>query len=132
MTATLEAPSEQFTAARALPGPSPAVHEGGDWASEVWWARARRLARSAQRAVHVFPEVAEAHFEIGGTPGEAHLSVRCSLLRSQDLEAVIETVGVKVVEDLEQLLGEPFAHRRVSVRVLETATPVCLGITRAA
>ncbi|KFC51894.1 hypothetical protein GY12_16245, partial [Micrococcus luteus] len=59
---------------------------------------------SAARAVTVFPEVAEARFAITGTPSAPALEVDCILRDGEDTAAVIETITVHLVEDLEELL----------------------------
>ena len=104
MTATLEAPQAMGRTLSAVPpvlespAPQPAAFR----------QRCALLAKSAARAVTVFPEVAEARFAITGTPSAPALEVDCILRDGEDTAAVIETITVHLVEDLEELLGGGF------------------------
>lgn len=127
MTATLEAPQAMgrtLSAAPpvlASPTPQPAAFR----------LRFDRLAMSAARAVTVFPEVAEARFAITGTPSAPALEVDCILRDGEDTAAVIETITVHLVEDLEELLGARFHERRLELVVDRSLPRVGVGVVSA-
>lgn len=127
MTATLEAPQamgQTLSAVRpvlASPTPQPAAFR----------QRFDRLAMSAARAVTVFPEVAEARFAITGTPSAPALEVDCILRDGEDTAAVIETITVHLVEDLEELLGARFHERRLELVVDRSLPRVGVGVVSA-
>ena len=104
MTATLEAPQAMGRTLSAVPP----VLESPAPQSAAFRQRCALLAMSAARAVTVFPEVAEARFAITGTPSAPALEVDCILRDGEDTAAVIETITVHLVEDLEELLGARF------------------------
>ena len=86
---------------------------------------------SAARAVTVFPEVAEARFAITGTPSAPALEVDCILRDGEDTAAVIETIAVHLVEDLEELLGARFHERRLELVVDRSLPRVDVGVVSA-
>ena len=127
MTATLEAPQTMGQTLSAVPpvlespAPQPAAFR----------QRCARLAMSAARAVTVFPEVAEARFAITGTPSAPALEVDCILRDGEDTAAVIETITVHLVEDLEELLGARFHERRLELVVDRSLPRVDVGVVSA-
>lgn len=129
MTATIDAALEHREAEPSPVALRPHRDAEAQWALDVWTARAHRLAGSAQRAVHVFPEVADARFSIDGVPEAPELDIECTVLPGEDTAAVIETITCKVVEDLEMLLGAEFSSRRVTVSVdREAGSPAWQGL----
>lgn len=126
MTATMHPHVEDPTDGLTTTSADRAEEVAARWAQDVWIARARRLAASAERAVLVFPEVASARFAIDGGPAAPTVDIDCTVLSGEDTEAVIETITCKVVADLEQLLDARFATRRINVQV--AAEPVVPGI----
>lgn len=127
MTATLEAPQAMGRTLSAVPpvlespAPQPAAFR----------QRFARLAMSASRAVTVFPEVVEARFAITGTPSAPALEVDCILRDGEDTAAVIETITVHLVEDLEELLGARFHERRLELVVDRSLPRVGVGVVSA-
>lgn len=127
MTATLEAPQAMGRTLSAVPpvlespAPQPAAFR----------QRCARLAMSAARAITVFPEVAEARFAITGTPSAPALEVDCILRDGEDTAAVIETITVHLVEDLEELLGARFHERRLELVVDRSLPRVGVGVVSA-
>ncbi|MGW9762060.1 hypothetical protein [Micrococcus aloeverae] len=127
MTATLEAPQAMGRTLSAVPpvlespAPQPAAFR----------QRCAGLAMSAARAVTVFPEVAEARFAITGTPSAPALEVDCILRDGEDTAAVIETITVHLVEDLEELLGARFHERRLELVVDRSLPRVGVGVVSA-
>ena len=132
MTATMDAPAEHRTDGFLSAPETSADERAAQWAQDVWTARARRLAVSAQRAVRVFPEVDSARFGIDGVPSAPQLSIDCIVRPGEDTAAVIETITCKVVEDLEQLLDARFATRRIDVSVVPEPALAGADIVRAA
>lgn len=127
MTATLEAPQAMGRTLSAVPP----VLESPAPQSAAFRQRCALLAMSAARAVTVFPEVAEARFAITGTPSAPELEVDCILRDGEDTAAVIETITVHLVEDLEELLGARFHERRLEL-VLDRSLPrVGVGVVSA-
>ncbi|MBY0170740.1 hypothetical protein [Micrococcus luteus] len=127
MTATLEAPQAMGRTLSAVPP----VLESPAPQSAAFRQRCALLAMSAARAVTVFPEVAEARFAITGTPSAPALEVDCILRDGEDTAAVIETITVHLVEDLEELLGARFHERRLEL-VLDRSLPrVGVGVVSA-
>lgn len=127
MTATLEAPQAMGRTLSAVPPvlESPAPQHA------AFRQRCTRLAMSAARAVTVFPEVAEARFAITGTPSAPALEVDCILRDGEDTAAVIETITVHLVEDLEELLGARFHERRLELVVDRSLPRVGVGVVSA-
>lgn len=127
MTATLEAPQAMGRTLSAVPpvlespAPQPAAFR----------QRCALLAMSAARAVTVFPEVAEARLAITGTPSAPALEVDCILRDGEDTAAVIETITVHLVEDLEELLGARFHERRLELVVDRSLPRVGVGVVSA-
>ncbi|EFD49856.1 hypothetical protein M3D71_001735 [Micrococcus luteus] len=127
MTATLEAPQAMGRTLSAVPpvlespAPQPAAFR----------QRCALLAMSAARAVTVFPEVAEARFAITGAPSAPALEVDCILRDGEDTAAVIETITVHLVEDLEELLGARFHERRLELVVDRSLPRVGVGVVSA-
>ena len=127
MTATLEAPQAMGRTLSAVPP----VLESPAPQSAAFRQRCALLAMSAARAVTVFPEVAEARFAITGTPSAPALGVDSILRDGEDTAAVIETITVHLVEDLEELLGARFHERRLEL-VLDRSLPrVGVGVVSA-
>ena len=127
MTATLEAPQAMGRTLSAVPP----VLESPAPQSAAFRQRCALLAMSAARAVTVFPEVAEARFAITGTPSAPELEVDCILRDGEDTAAVIETITVHLVEDLEELLGARFHERRLELVVDRSLPRVGVGVVSA-
>lgn len=127
MTATLEAPQAMGRTLSAVPP----VLESPAPQSAAFRQRCAFLAMSAARAVTVFPEVAEARFAITGTPSAPALEVDCILRDGEDTAAVIETITVHLVEDLEELLGARFHERRLELVVDRSLPRVGVGVVSA-
>lgn len=127
MTATLEAPQAMGRTLSAVPP----VLESPAPQSAAFRQRCALLAMSAARAVTVFPEVAEARFAITGTPSAPALGVDCILRDGEDTAAVIETITVHLVEDLEELLGARFHERRLELVVDRSLPRVGVGVVSA-
>ena len=127
MTATLEAPQTMGQTLSAVPP----VLESPAPQSAAFRQRCALLAMSAARAVTVFPEVAEARFAITGTPSAPALEVDCILRDGEDTAAVIETITVHLVEDLEELLGARFHERRLELVVDRSLPRVGVGVVSA-
>lgn len=127
MTATLEAPQAMGRTLSAVPP----VLESPVPQPAAFRQRCARLAMSAARAVTVFPEVAEARFAITGTPSAPALEVDCILRDGEDTAAVIETITVHLVEDLEELLGARFHERRLELVVDRSLPRVGVGVVSA-
>ncbi|WP_419404066.1 hypothetical protein [Micrococcus sp. F3Y] len=127
MTATLEAPQAMGRTLSAVPP----VLESPAPQSATFRQRCALLAMSAARAVTVFPEVAEARFAITGTPSAPALEVDCILRDGEDTAAVIETITVHLVEDLEELLGARFHERRLELVVDRSLPRVGVGVVSA-
>ncbi|MBE1539613.1 MULTISPECIES: hypothetical protein [Micrococcus] len=127
MTATLEAPQAMGRTLSAVPP----VLESPAPQSAAFRQRCALLAMSAARAVTVFPEVAEARFAITGTPSAPALEVDCILRDGEDTAAVIETITVHLVEDLEELLGARFHERRLELVVDRSLPRVGVGVVSA-
>ena len=127
MTATLEAPQAMGRPLSAVPP----VLESPAPQSAAFRQRCALLAMSAARAVTVFPEVAEARFAITGTPSAPALEVDCILRDGEDTAAVIETITVHLVEDLEELLGARFHERRLELVVDRSLPRVGVGVVSA-
>ena len=127
MTATLEAPQAMGRTLSAVPP----VLESPAPQSAAFRQRCALLAMSAARAVTVFPEVAEARFAITGTPSAPALEVDCILRDGEDTAAVIETITVHLVEDLEELLGARFQERRLELVVDRSLPRVGVGVVSA-
>ena len=127
MTATLEAPQAMGRTLSAVPP----VLESPAPQSAAFRQRCALLAMSAARAVTVFPEVAEARFAITGTPSAPALEVDCILRDGEDTAAVIETIKVHLVEDLEELLGARFHERRLELVVDRSLPRVGVGVVSA-
>ena len=109
----------------------PPVLESPAPQSAAFRQRCALLAMSAARAVTVFPEVAEARFAITGTPSAPALEVDCILRDGEDTAAVIETITVHLVEDLEELLGARFHERRLELVVDRSLPRVGVGVVSA-
>lgn len=127
MTATLEAPQAMGRTLSAVPP----VLESPAPQSAAFRQRCALLAMSAARAVTVFPEVAEARFAITGTPSAPALEVDCILRDGEDTAAVIETITVHLVEDLEELLGARFHERRLELVVDRSLPRMGVGVVSA-
>ena len=127
MTATLEAPQAMGRTLSAVPP----VLESPAPQSAAFRQRCALLAMSAARAVTVFPEVAEARFAITGTPSAPELEVDCILRDGEDTAAVIDTITVHLVEDLEELLGARFHERRLELVVDRSLPRVGVGVVSA-
>ncbi|QCU79139.1 hypothetical protein E7744_14105 [Citricoccus sp. SGAir0253] len=100
------------------------VAAGADWTS-----RAHTLAHSASRATELVPGVVSADFRISGSPSAPALEIDCTLARGEDPTPVIEIVTHSTVEDLEELIGVPFARRDIQVMIAEEEVPETTPLT---
>jgi len=98
-------------------------------ATADWASRAHTLAHSASRATELVPGVVSADFRISGSPSAPALEIDCTLARDEDPTPVIEIVTHSTVEDLEELIGVPFARRDIQVMIAEEEVPETSPLT---